>query len=80
MSALLESRHSSSRETGMGTAVMSAKRDAERARATVVAADDAHLEHMGYKPEFRRDFTFLGLFSLVQTELAVLPGVANTIW
>jgi hypothetical protein len=42
--------------------------------------DDAYLEQMGYKQEFRRDFTFLGLFSLVSSELAVLPGVAGTIW
>lgn len=43
-------------------------------------SDDAFLEQLGYKPEFRRDFTFLGLFSLVSSELAVLPGVAGTIW
>lgn len=42
--------------------------------------DDIQLEHLGYKPEFKRDFTFLGLFSLVSSELAVLPGVAGTIW
>jgi hypothetical protein len=52
-------------------------------RVDVVEAnesDDAYLEHLGYKPEFRRDFSFLGLFSLVSSELAVLPGVAGTIW
>ena len=42
--------------------------------------DDGFLEQMGYKQEFRRDFTFLGLFSLVSSELAILPGVAGTIW
>ena len=44
------------------------------------ASDDGFLEQMGYKQEFRRDFTFLGLFSLVSSELAILPGVAGTIW
>ncbi|PIL25973.1 transporter [Ganoderma sinense ZZ0214-1] len=44
------------------------------------ATDDGFLEQMGYKQEFRRDFTFLGLFSLVSSELAILPGVAGTIW
>ena len=43
-------------------------------------ADDIQLEQLGYKPEFKRDFTFLGLFSLCSSELAVLPGVAGTIW
>jgi hypothetical protein len=43
-------------------------------------SDDTLLEHLGYKPEFKRDFSFLGLFSLVSSELAVLPGVAGTIW
>ena len=43
-------------------------------------ADDVQLEHLGYKPEFKRDFSFLGLFSLCSSELAVLPGVAGTIW
>ena len=43
-------------------------------------ADDVELEHLGYKPEFKRDFSFLGLFSLCSSELAVLPGVAGTIW
>ena len=42
--------------------------------------DDVQLEQLGYKPEFKRDFSFLGLFSLVSSELAVLPGVAGTIW
>ena len=42
--------------------------------------DDVQLEHLGYKPEFKRDFSFLGLFSLVSSELAVMPGVAGTIW
>ncbi|PSR80619.1 hypothetical protein PHLCEN_2v6688 [Hermanssonia centrifuga] len=41
--------------------------------------DDIQLEQLGYKPEFKRDFTFLGLFSLCSSELAVLPGVAGTI-
>ncbi|KAF7795625.1 hypothetical protein EIP86_006790 [Pleurotus ostreatoroseus] len=43
-------------------------------------SDDLQLELLGYKSEFKRDFTFLGLFSLVSSELAVLPGVAGTIW
>ncbi len=43
-------------------------------------SDDVQLELLGYKSEFKRDFTFLGLFSLVSSELAVLPGVAGTIW
>jgi hypothetical protein len=54
-----------------------------RAGVDVVEAhqsDDSYLEMLGYKPEFRRDFTFIGLFSLVSSELAVLPGVAGTIW
>jgi len=46
----------------------------------LVEADDAYLEHLGYKPEFKRDSSFIGLFSLVQSELAVFPGVARTIW
>lgn len=50
------------------------------AQINIVEADDAYLEQLGYKSEFKRDFTFLGLFSLVQSELAVLPGVAGTIW
>ena len=43
-------------------------------------ADDIQLEMLGYKPEFKRDFSFLGLFSLCSSELAVLPGVAGTVW
>lgn len=43
-------------------------------------SDDLQLELLGYKSEFKRDFTFLGLYSLVSSELAVLPGVAGTIW
>jgi hypothetical protein len=43
-------------------------------------SDDSYLELLGYKSEFRRDFSFLGLFSLVSSELAVLPGVTGTIW
>ncbi|KIP06824.1 hypothetical protein PHLGIDRAFT_19368 [Phlebiopsis gigantea 11061_1 CR5-6] len=35
---------------------------------------------LGYKQEFKRDFSFIGLWSLVSSELAVLPGVAGTIW
>lgn len=42
--------------------------------------DDAQLQLLGYKSEFKRDFSFLGLFSLCSSELAVLPGVAGTIW
>jgi len=78
MSASLTLRHTSSGATGAGA--IDAKRDAERAQVAVVEADDAYLEHLGYKPEFKRDFSFLGLFSLVQSELAVFPGVAGTIW
>ena len=43
-------------------------------------SDDMQLELLGYKPQFKRDFSFLGLFSLCSSELAVLPGVAGTIW
>lgn len=43
-------------------------------------SDDAQLEMLGYKQEFKRDFSFIGLWSLVSSELAVLPGVAGTIW
>jgi hypothetical protein len=43
-------------------------------------SDDAQLELLGYKQEFKRDFSFLGLWSLCSSELAVLPGVAGTIW
>ncbi|KAJ3549968.1 hypothetical protein NM688_g5123 [Phlebia brevispora] len=43
-------------------------------------SDDVQLELLGYKSEFKRDFSFLGVFSLVSSELAVLPGVAGTIW
>ncbi|EJD41031.1 amino acid transporter [Auricularia subglabra TFB-10046 SS5] len=59
----------------------------EKNNATVAVVDsesmlseDAYLEQLGYKSEFKRDFTFIGLFSLVSSELAVLPGVAGTIW
>ena len=76
IAASLTSRHSASR------AAIAPAADAERAQGSsrIAAADDARLEHLGYRPEFRRDFSFLGLFSLVQSELAVLPGVAGTIW
>ena len=43
-------------------------------------SDDIQLELLGYKSQFKRDFSFLGLYSLVSSELAVLPGVAGTIW
>ena len=43
-------------------------------------ADEALLARLGYKQEFKRDFSFLGLFALTSSELAVLPGVAGTIW
>ena len=42
--------------------------------------DDSQLELLGYKQEFKRDFSFVGLFALTSSELAVLPGVAGTIW
>ena len=48
--------------------------------AVYEGGDDTQLEMLGYKPEFKRDFSFLGLFSLCSSELAVLPGVAGTIW
>lgn len=48
--------------------------------ASYDGTDDTQLEMLGYKPEFKRDFSFLGLFSLCSSELAVLPGVAGTIW
>ena len=78
MSPSLTLRHTSSSGTGGGAT--DAKRDAERAQIAVVEADDAYLEYLGYKPEFERHFSFLALFSLVQSELAVLPGVAGTTW
>ena len=78
MSASLTLRHTSS--SGSSGGAIDAKRDAERAQIAVVEADDAYLEHLGYKPEFKRHFGFLGLFSLVQSQLGVLPGVAGTIW
>ncbi|KAH8101637.1 amino acid transporter [Cristinia sonorae] len=61
-------------ETGSQT------KETNEGTTSVIDADDAYLLQMGYKSEFKRDFTFLGLFSLVQSELAVLPGVAGTIW
>ena len=78
MSASLKSRHNSSCE--VGREAIENKTDAERAQVNIVEVDDAYLEHLGYKPEFKRDFSFLGLFCLVQSELAVFPGVAGTIW
>ena len=78
MSASLTLRHTSSSGTGGGPT--DAKRNAERAQIAVVEADDAYLESLGYMPEFERHFSFLSLSSLVQSELAVLPGVAGTIW
>jgi len=78
MSASLTLRYISSSGTGGGA--IDAERDAERAQIAVVEADDAYLKHLGYKPKFERHFSFLGLFSLVQNELAVLPGVVGTIW
>ncbi|KAI0338005.1 amino acid transporter [Trametopsis cervina] len=48
--------------------------------ALYARGDDSQLELMGYKQEFKRDFSFLGLFALTSSELAVLPGVAGTIW
>ena len=75
MSASLTLRYISSSGTGGGA--IDAERDAER---TQIEMDDAYLEHLGYKPEFERHFSFFGLFSLVQNELAVLPCVAGTTW
>ncbi len=48
--------------------------------AEYVRDDDSELHLLGYKQEFKRDFSFLGLFALTSSELAVLPGVAGTIW
>ena len=48
--------------------------------AEYVRDDDSELGMLGYKQEFKRDFSFLGLFALTSSELAVLPGVAGTIW
>lgn len=42
--------------------------------------DDVQLELLGYKQEFKRDFSFIGLWSLVSSELAVMPGIAGSIW
>ena len=78
MSTPLTLRYTSSSGTGGG--LTDAKRDADRAQIAVVEANDAYLEYLGYKPEFERHFSFLALFSLVQSELAVLPGMAGTIW
>jgi len=78
MSASLTLRHTSSSGTSGGST--DAKRDAERVQIAIVEANDAYLEYLGYKPEFERHFNFLALFSLVQSELVVLPGVAGTIW
>jgi hypothetical protein len=55
-------------------------KDVEAPRVDFLGADDEQLEHLGYKPEFKRDYSFLGLFSLSMSELAVFPGVAGTIW
>ena len=62
MSTSLTLRHTSSSGTGGG-------RDRRRARCgtrtdPIVEADDAYLEHLGHKPEFKRHFSFLDLFSL----------------
>ena len=54
--------------------------DVECAQVIVGVDDDENLEQLGYKQEFKRDFSFLGLFSLVQSELGVFSGVAATIW
>lgn len=79
MSILANSQRTSSNEAAKDA--IDAKRDPKRAQVNVVAVtDDARLEHLGYKQEFKRDFTFLGLFSLVQSELAVFSGIAATIW
>jgi len=59
--------------------VIHAKRDAECAQV-FVDTDDVYLGQLSYKQEFKRDFSFLGLFSLVQSELGVFSGVAATIW
>ena len=76
MSAALKSRYNSL--SAAGRKAIEHRTDAERAQ--IVEADNATLADLGYKPEFKRDFRFLGLFSLVQSALAVLPGVAGSIW
>ena len=53
--------------------------DVDVVESQSIASEDAYLGLMGYKAEMRRDFSFFGLFSLVSSELAVLPGVAGTI-
>ena len=74
MSVSLKSRHSSA------SAAAREAVDPESAQVNIVAADNANLEHLGYKPEFKRNFGFLGLFSLAQSGIAVLPAVAGTMW
>ncbi|KIP04158.1 hypothetical protein PHLGIDRAFT_120946 [Phlebiopsis gigantea 11061_1 CR5-6] len=57
------------------------KAEAYRAESFDIAtADDVELEQLGYKQEFKRDFSFIGLWSLVSSELAVMPGIAGSIW
>jgi len=77
MSTPVKSQHTPSSEGGKK--VIHAKSDVERAQV-FVDTDDAYLGQLGYKQEFKRDFSFLGLFSLVQSELGVFSGVAATIW
>ena len=78
MSTLVKSQYIPLSETDKETIVVGS--DAERAQVIVGVADDENLEQLGYKQEFKRDFSFLGLFSLVQSEIGVFSGVAATIW
>ena len=56
----------------------------ERERGSVVVdenatLDDETLAALGYKQEFKRDFTFLESFSVSFSVLGLLPSVASTI-
>lgn len=61
----------------------SIKRHEKREDIEVVVCDEednVQLELLGYKQEFKRDFSLLGLFALCSSELSVLVGVSGTIW
>ena len=78
MSASLKSRHSSS--SAAAREAVENKPEPESAQVNIVETDNTYLEHLGYKPEFKRAFSFLGLFSLAQSGVAILPAIAGTIW
>lgn len=44
------------------------------------AEDNMQLELLGYKQEFKREFTLVGLMALCFSELSVLVGIGGTIW